>query len=60
LIIMQIDFSKAFDSVDHETLWDFLMSYGLHGRILDSLKASYADVKFRVKLGNKLGPEFTV
>ncbi|EFJ48410.1 hypothetical protein VOLCADRAFT_91070 [Volvox carteri f. nagariensis] len=27
------------------------MSYGLHGRILDSLKASYADVKFRVKLG---------
>ncbi|EFJ39862.1 hypothetical protein VOLCADRAFT_100453 [Volvox carteri f. nagariensis] len=35
------------------------MSYGLHGRILDSLEASYADVKVRVKLGNRLGPEFT-
>ena len=60
LIVMQIDFSKAFDSIDHETLWRFLEAYGLHGRILDALKASYADVRVRVKLGGKLGPEFSV
>ncbi|EFJ40503.1 hypothetical protein VOLCADRAFT_99710 [Volvox carteri f. nagariensis] len=55
---MQIDFSKVFDSVNHETLWDFLMLWP-HRRILDSLKTSYTGVKVRVKLGNRLGPEFT-
>ncbi len=60
LIVMQVDFSKAFDSIDHETLWRFLEAYGLHGRVLDALKASYADVRVRVKLGGKLGPEFSV
>lgn len=60
LIILQIDFSKAFDSVDHETLWRVLESYGIHGRMLDALKASYEDVRMRVKVNGRLGPEFTV
>ncbi len=57
---MQINFSTDFDSIDHETLWRFLEAYGLHGRILDALKASYADVRVRVKLGGEMGPEFFV
>ena len=45
LVVMQIDFSKAFDSVDHDTLWCFAEAYGIHGRMLEALKASYADVR---------------
>ena len=60
LIILQIDFSKAFDSVDHETLWRVLESYGIHGRMLDALRASYAEVRMRVKVNGKLGPDSSV
>jgi len=60
LVVMQIDFSKAFDSVDHETLWSFVEVYGIHGRMLEALKASYADVRMRVKANGRLGPEFAV
>ena len=60
LIILQIDLSKAFDSIDHETLWRVLETYGIHGKMLEALKASYEDVRMRVKVNGKLGPEFTV
>ena len=60
MIAIQVDFAKAFDSVDHDTLWCVLESYGLHGRILDALKRSYAKVLMRVKANGKLGPEFSV
>jgi hypothetical protein len=57
---MQIDFAKAFDSVDHETLWAVLETYGIHGQALDALCASYEEVRMRVKVNGKLGHEFTV
>ncbi|KXZ51395.1 hypothetical protein GPECTOR_12g357 [Gonium pectorale] len=48
---MQIDFAKAFDSVDHETLWTVVELYGIHGQTLDALRASYEEVRMRVKDG---------
>jgi hypothetical protein len=60
LVIMQIDFAKAFDSVDHETLWTVLELYGIHGQTLDALRASYEEVRMRVKVNGKLGQEFSV
>ncbi len=57
---MHIAFRNAFEPLDHETRWCFLEACGLHGRILDALKASYADLRVRVTLGGKLGPEFSV
>ena len=60
LIVMQIDFAKAFDSVDHETLWAVLEMYGIHGQTLDALRASYQEVRMRVKVNGRLGQEFTV
>ena len=53
-----IDFKKAYDRVDRGLLWRCLQSMGLHGACLETLKLMYHDVRLRVRIGGKLGPEF--
>ena len=54
-----IDFSKAFDYVVRDILWFKLIKYGVRGKILDIIASMYRDVKFKVKLNNKLSDEFS-
>ena len=44
-----VDFRKAYDTVPRDLLWAKLKARGVHGHMLDSLKALYADVPISVK-----------
>ena len=53
-----IDFRKAYDCVDRSLLWESMVSLGVHGCFLESLRAMYEDVRIRVRVGGKLGECF--
>ena len=58
LYLAFIDFRKAYDSVDRSVLWAALAEHGLHGPVLDTLKAMYTDVRMAVRLGGRVGDLF--
>lgn len=58
LIIVQIDFEKAFDKVPREVLWARLQERGVQGRMLEAIKSAYARVEMRVKVDGNLGEIF--
>ena len=53
-----VDFRKAYDSVDRDTLWRCLAQLGVRGNMLQTLRDMYGDVRLRVRAGSALGPEF--
>ena len=53
-----IDFSKAYDRVDRELLWQVLKGLGVHGDMLGSLQQMYAGVQLRVRFGGGLSDPF--
>ena len=55
-----VDFRKAFDSVWHEGLFQKLENIGLHGKILQFVKAIYKSTKCAVKYDDKLTQFFHV
>ena len=55
-----IDLKKAYDSVDRCALWNRLKSLGIGGKIFDSIKAIYSDLKCKVKVGDKCSDSFPV
>ena len=55
-----VDFRKAFDSVNHDLLWNKLNQYGINGSFLHSLQAMYNDFQFAVRVNNKCTPYFNV
>ena len=44
-----IDFSKAFDRVQHKFLWYRMITYGLHGNVLRVLRSMYSQLKSCVR-----------
>ena len=44
-----IDFAKAFDSVEHEKLWDALFRKGIVGNFLLVMKSLYSNLKSCIK-----------
>ncbi len=50
-----MDLEKAYDRVDWEAFWDVLRIYGVGGRLLDVVKASYIDASACVKVKGKMG-----
>jgi hypothetical protein len=58
LYIAFIDFRKAYDSVDRSVLWAALAEHGLHGPVLETLKAMYSDVRMAVRLAGEVGELF--
>ena len=44
-----IDFSRAFDSIPHSTLWYRLLQDGIHGRIITVFRSMYAKLRSCVK-----------
>ena len=49
LVLAFIDQEKAFDRVHREKLWAVLEDYGVHGELLDGIRALYADSKALVR-----------
>ena len=37
-----VDFSKAFDSVNHEALWEVLEARGIHPKLISLIKDLYS------------------
>ena len=54
-----IDFSKAFDYVERNTLWATLIKLGIRGKMLTVLKSIYSHVKSSVRFNNNLSNEFS-
>jgi hypothetical protein len=54
-----IDFRKAYDSITRNILWDSLRSFGLHGRMLDSIMAMYQNISIKIRLNGQLGDAFS-
>ena len=55
-----IDLKEAEDSVDRVALWNKLKCLGIGGKIFDSIKAIYSDLKCKVKVGDKCSDFFPV
>ena len=47
-----VDFSKAYDRINRNKLWQKLSSYGLKGKLYDSLVSLYENVECSVKLSH--------
>jgi len=54
-----IDFSKAFDYVERNSLWYKLIKIGVRGKMLTVIRSMYSGIKSRVKYNNTLSNEFT-
>ena len=56
-MLVFIDFKKAFDLVDRNTLWLILKKNGIRGKLYKAVKSMY-DVKARVRVGSDLTEAF--
>ena len=54
LIVIFVDFSRAFDVINREIMFYKLMQSGVYGRVVDTLRNLYSKTQFRVKHGGKL------
>ena len=50
--VAYVDFSKAFDTVQHPILWNILLSSGVKGRMIRILKSMYSTIKACVGCGS--------
>ena len=60
LYITFIDFEKAFDSVDHSTLWKILRHYGIPEKFIATIQQSYYNSQIRVIHNRELTSPFPV
>ena len=51
-----MDFSKAFDLINRDILFDKIIKSGLHGRVIDTLRDLYSKTAFRIKHNGSLSP----
>ena len=47
-VMVFIDFCKAFDSINHRTMFSILKAYGVPPRLLDAIKLSYGNLRAKV------------
>ena len=60
LYVNFVDYEKAFDSVDRETLWKLLRHYGVPTKLVNLIRNSYAGMTCRVVHGGRLSDSFSV
>ena len=60
LYINFVDFKKAFDMVDRNTLWKVLRHYGLPIKIVNTIQGLYKNTKCQVIHQSALSPSFNV
>ena len=53
-----VDYKKAFDLVDHSSLWVKLLAEGISGRVLKAVQSIYANAKSVLRANGKLSEEF--
>jgi len=59
LYVVFVDFSKAFDNVDRETLWRVLEFYGCLEKIVKIIKCFHDGMSGRVSIGGGMIDAFT-
>ena len=60
LYINFIDYEKAFDSVDRETLWKLLRHYGFPEKIIALIRCTYQDMSCKIAHAGQLSESFEV
>lgn len=60
LYINFIDYEKAFDSVDRESLWKLMRHYGIPEKFISLIRGTYQDMKCRVAHAGQLSDSFEV
>ena len=60
LYINFIDFEKAFDSVDRETLWKLLRHYGVPEKIISLIRCTYQDMSCRIAHAGQMSDSFEI
>ena len=60
LYINFIDYEKAFDSVDRETVWKLLRHYGVPEKIISLIRCTYQDMSCRIAHAGQLCESFEV
>ncbi len=55
-----IDYERAFDSVDIETLWKLLRHYRVAKKIISIIQCTYQDMNYRVVHAGQLSERFEV
>ncbi len=60
LYINFVDFKKAFDMVDRDTLWKVLRHYGIPVKITSIIQGLYKNTKCQVIHNSSLSPSFSV
>ena len=60
LYINFIDYEKAFDSVDRETLWKLLRHYGVPEKLVSLIRCTYQGMSCRVSHSGQLSEDFEV
>jgi len=60
LNVTVVDFEKAFDSVDHVTLWKTVYYYSVPEKFISLIKASYSDSMVTVVHDGELSDPFLV
>ncbi|CAF4995061.1 unnamed protein product, partial [Rotaria sp. Silwood1] len=55
-----IDLEKAYDRVPRNTLWEVLMEYGIHGRLLAAIQSLYNNCKDCVRINGRKSESFQV
>ena len=58
LYVRFIDFKKAFDLTDRNTLWLILKKYSIRGKMYKAVKSMYEVVTARVRVGDDLTEAF--
>jgi ribonuclease HI len=59
VLLVALDFSKAFDSIPAELILNELVTMGIKGRMLRWIRALLHNRRGRVKVGNKTSPWFS-
>ena len=60
LYISFIDYEKAFDSVDRETMWKLLRHYGVPKKIISLIRCTFQDMSCRIAHAGRLSESFEV
>ena len=53
-----VDFSKAFDTIPRDLLFEKLLKYGINGKFFNNIKTMYTNDNCCIKVGNKLTESF--
>ena len=60
LYINFIDYEKAFDSIDRETMWKLLRHYGVPKKIISLIRCTFQDMSCRTAHAGQLSESFEV